>query len=73
MSNVSTGDNTDRAPEGRDGADPAPPCFTKIRIQSGATFSRKGGHPVEQGNKRFSVGMVLGLAVGMILYRILFG
>jgi hypothetical protein len=28
---------------------------------------------MDQGNKKMGIGMVLGLAVGMILYRILFG
>jgi hypothetical protein len=28
---------------------------------------------MDQGNKKLGVGMVLGLAVGMILYRLLFG
>ena len=27
---------------------------------------------LNQGNKRFGVGMALGIAVGMILYRIIF-
>lgn len=28
---------------------------------------------MEQGNTKFGIGMALGLAVGMILYRLLFG
>jgi uncharacterized membrane-anchored protein YhcB (DUF1043 family) len=28
---------------------------------------------MNQGNKKFSIGLVLGLAVGMILYRLIFG
>jgi hypothetical protein len=28
---------------------------------------------METGNKKFSLGMVLGLAVGMLLYRLIFG
>lgn len=28
---------------------------------------------VEQGNRKFGVGLVLGLVVGMLLYRLLFG
>jgi hypothetical protein len=28
---------------------------------------------MNQGNKRFSIGMALGVAVGMILYRLIFG
>ena len=32
-----------------------------------------GGNIVNQGNKKFGLGMALGVAVGMILYEIIFG
>jgi hypothetical protein len=37
----------------------------------GATQGEEAG--VNQGNKRFGIGMALGIAVGMIVYRLIFG
>jgi hypothetical protein len=41
------------------------------KMQHGIHLRRRAD--VNQGNKRFGLGMVLGLAVGMILYRLIFG
>jgi hypothetical protein len=42
-------------------------------LDDGRGVSDHGRAGMSQGNTRFGVGMVLGLAVGMLLYRLIFG